>query len=504
MNAMNDDAELLRDFALRRNEASFRELVARRIGFVYAINLRRLRNPHLAQEATQAVFIALARKAGQVAGGPSVLGWLHRSSCYESRNLMRAHFNRTARETEAQRLGTTVADTTPGNPPGELEAVLDEALGELAAADRDAILARFFSSRTYAEIGQAANLTENAARMRVDRALDRLREKLARRGLTSTAAVLAATLPHYAAAAVPAAFSATMTNTALAAAGAAVPAALFFTMSTAKITTAAALAVAGVIGFGVHHSLALESELATLRTEQAQATTTMQNLQAEVTRLRGAAARDSGAASSAGGTAIAATATTAAVTPPKLKPGVTREAPAGWFKNGSKQSAFDVGVDANESWGGMPSAYAKSISPDAEKEFGGMAQSLSAEQYRNQRVRLSGWMKTQDVTNGAGQLWLRVDGQSPGSRLGFDNMEKRAPQGTSDWEEYSIVLDVPNEATSLNYGFFLKGQGQVWVNAVTITPVGPEVPTTNMLGKPRELPKAPVNLGFKPAEPSGG
>lgn len=503
---MNDDAELLRDFALRRNEASFRELVARRIGFVYAINLRRLRNPHLAQEATQAVFIALARKAGQVAGGPSVLGWLHRSSCYESRNLMRAQFNRTARETEAQRLGTTLADTAPASAPGELEAVLDEALGELAAADRDAILARFFSNRTYAEIGQADNLTENAARMRVDRALDRLRAKLERRGLTSTAAVLAATLPHYAAAAVPAAFSATLTNTALAAAGVAVPAALFFTMTTAKITTAAALAVAGVIGFGVHHSLALESELATLRTEQAQATATMQNLQAEVTRLRAAAPRDSGATSSAGGAAIAATATatTAAATPPKTKPGVTREAPAGWFKNGSNKSVFDVGVDANESWGGMPSAYAKSTSPDAEKEFGGMAQSLSAEQYRNQRVRLSGWMKTQDVANGGGQLWLRIDGQTPGQTLGFDNMEKRAPKGTTDWEEYSIVLDVPNEATSLNYGFFLKGQGQVWVNAMTVTPVGPEVPTTNMLGKPRELPKTPVNLGFKPAAPSGG
>jgi hypothetical protein len=89
--------------------------------------------------------------------------------------------------------------------------------------------------------------------------------------------------------------------------------------------------------------------------------------------------------------------------------------------------------------------------------------------------------------------------------LGFDNMAGRAPKGTNDWQEYSIVLDVPENAASLNYGFFLGGTGQVWVNAVTVQPVGSDVPTTNMMDKPRaKLPDTPVNLGFKPAAPSGG
>jgi len=122
---MDDDANLLREFAVRRDEASFRRLVERRIGFVYAVNLRRLRDPHLAQDATQAVFIALARKADTVARCPSLTGWLHRSSCYESRNLMRAQINRMTRESEAQRLGTTVAGAPDAGPPGELEAMLE-------------------------------------------------------------------------------------------------------------------------------------------------------------------------------------------------------------------------------------------------------------------------------------------------------------------------------------------------------------------------------------------
>src|SRR5690349_6743446 len=110
MRAMNDDADLLRQFAEARNEGCFRQLVERHIGFVYAVNLRRLRDPHLAQDATQAVFVALARKAAQVARSASVVGWLHRSSCYESRNLMRAQINRLARETEALRLGIAGAE----------------------------------------------------------------------------------------------------------------------------------------------------------------------------------------------------------------------------------------------------------------------------------------------------------------------------------------------------------------------------------------------------------
>ena len=501
---MDDDANLLREFAARRDEATFRRLVERQLGFVYAVNLRRLRDPHLAQDATQAVFIALARKAESVARCPSIAGWLHRSSCYESRNLMRAQANRTARETEALRLGTTVAGESEAGPPGRLEAMLDEVLNELAETDRDAILARFFSERSYAEIGAALGSSENAARMRVDRALARLRERLERRGFKSSAVVLAGLLPACASATVPGGLAASVAQAALVGGAAvAIPATFFGFMSTPKIiaATVGALAVAGFIGSEMYQTNALRNELTALRRENAQAVERVQGLEKQVTSLRAQAASDSSSASAG---AVRSAVKTAARAPVEVK-GVTKGAPAGWIKNGSKMEAYEVGVDENNGWGGMPSAYVKALSDSAGEGFGGMMQSIAADQYKNKRVRLSGWVKTEDVTGGGGQLWLRVDGQENGKMLGIDNMEGRAPKGTTDWQEYSIVLDVPEKATRLNYGLLLRGTGQVWVNAVTIQPVGNEVPTTNMLDKPPpKLPETPVNLGFKPAAPSGG
>jgi len=182
-------------------------------------------------------------------------------------------------------------------------------------------------------------------------------------------------------------------------------------------------------------------------------------------------------------------------------PGVTRTAPAGWTKNGSKPGAYVVGVDRNQTFGGMPSAYVKSIEPSVDG-FGGMMQMSSAEDLAGKRVRLSGWVKTQDANDGGGHLWLRVDGQQGGTPLQFDNMNGRAVKGTTDWQQYSVVLDVPPESSALAYGFFVQGTGQMWVSGTKIEPVGPEVPSTNMMtNRASSLPKTPVNLNFDPDRP---
>lgn len=495
---MNDDADLLRRFARENDDASFRELVERRIGFVFAVNLRRLRDPHLAQDASQAVFIALARKAARVAEGPSVIGWLHRSSCYESRNLVRAQCNRLARETEAHRLGATGGDPGIAEQKARLETILDEVLDELSDSDRDALLARFFSNRSFAEIGAAMGRSENAARMRVDRALAKLRERLTRRGFDSPAAVLAGVLPTYAAASVPSGFATTVSTKALATfATAAAPAGFLASMSTMKITASvAAIAALGGIGYKLNHSDALERELSSLREQHAQTAGTIRHLEQQLAELKArppaAVAETPTASSSATGSATAASTAESADTP-----GVTRKAPAGWFKNGSHPENYDVGVDHNEPWGGMPSAYAKSKPSAGSSGFGGMMQQTAADQYRGKRVRLTGWVKTKEANDAGGHLWLRVDGQTPGKVLAFDNMYGRAPKGTTDWQEHSIVLDVPSEASTLNFGFFVQGTGHMWVNALTIAPVGSDVPTTDARTT-RPLPKAPVNLGFSP------
>jgi hypothetical protein len=182
-------------------------------------------------------------------------------------------------------------------------------------------------------------------------------------------------------------------------------------------------------------------------------------------------------------------------------PGVTRSAPAGWAKNGSKPGSYVVGVDANESFSGMPSAYVKSIESSVDG-FGGMMQMSSAEDFLGKRVRLSGWVKTADANDGGSHLWLRVDGQQSGQTLQFDNMDSHPVKGTTDWQQYSVVLDVPPQAAALAYGFFVAGTGQMWVSGTKLEPVGPEVPSTNMItSRTSSLPKAPVNLSFDPNQP---
>ncbi|MBI5770473.1 MAG: hypothetical protein HZA93_22035 [Verrucomicrobia bacterium] len=186
---------------------------------------------------------------------------------------------------------------------------------------------------------------------------------------------------------------------------------------------------------------------------------------------------------------------------PAARPGVTVTAPAGWGKNGSKTDSYTVGVDSTQSWGGMPSAYVESHSPSVDG-FGGMMQTISAEDYAGKRVRLSGWVKTEEANQGGGHLWLRIDGQERGAMLGFDNMDNRAVKGTQDWQEASIVLDVPAGSAALAYGFFVSGGGKMWVNGQRIEEVGSDVPVTNMLSAKRPaLPKAPANLGFDPNRP---
>jgi RNA polymerase sigma factor (sigma-70 family) len=500
---MDEDAELLRRFAETHDDALFRVVVERQVGFVYAVNLRRLRDAHLAADATQAVFIALARKAGQVARGASVRGWLHRSSCYESRNLMRARIHREERERAAVLIGT-VADAEAGAAaaaPGALDGVLDEALAELGARDREAILARFFAGKSFAEMGAAMGRTESAARMRVERALERLRAGLGRRGLESSAAVLAGVLPGYAAATLPAGLAASvMVSASAGLAAASGPLAFFFLMTTSQkiILSAAMLSVAGYLVNDAVGTRRLERELGAMAAENARLQVQSRALERDVAALR---ARPAGAATgepvAAGEGAAKAGAPTAAASVAEAapRPGVTRKAPKGWNKNGNNPQLYEVGVDTNEALGGYPSAYAKGKPGADEASFGGMMQTISPDAYRGQRVRLTGFIKTDEVSDGA-QLWMRVDGAGD-QMLQFDNMQGREPKGTTEWAEHSVVLDVPEAASALNYGFFVNGSGQMWVNGLRIEPVGREVPATNLLGQ-RSLPTAPRNIEFSP------
>ena len=174
-------------------------------------------------------------------------------------------------------------------------------------------------------------------------------------------------------------------------------------------------------------------------------------------------------------------------------PNVTTKAPLGWWKNGSKPEAYTVGVDKDKTHAGQPSAYAKSIEPSIEG-FGGMMQMCDAHSFLGKRLRLSAWMKTEDTNDGGVHLWFRIDAKEGGAMLGFDNMDSRPVKGTTEWKNYSIVLDVPANAGALAFGFFIDGAGRAWVSSVKLDEVGSDVPTTSTPEK--KWPAAPENLSF--------
>jgi RNA polymerase sigma factor (sigma-70 family) len=243
---MNDDASLLRCYADEGSEAAFAELVRRHVDLVYGAAMRRTGDPHRAEDVTQKVFISLARGAGKLSRHAVLGAWLHLATRNAAINLMISDQRRRARDLEA--LAVDSANTPAGDALdwGRLGPVLDSAIDELSPADRDAVVLRFLERRPFAEVGAALRVSEDAARMRTERALDKLRGLLGRRGITSSAAALAAVVSSQPILSAPAGFSATLASHSLAAAGAGA-ATLASLMTTSTITTAV---LSALVAFG--------------------------------------------------------------------------------------------------------------------------------------------------------------------------------------------------------------------------------------------------------------
>jgi RNA polymerase sigma factor (sigma-70 family) len=255
---MIEDSELLRRYVLEKSEAAFAELVNRHINPVYAGALRRLGgDTHLAEDVTQRVFTALAAAAGKLAGRSVLAGWLHVTTRNIAAQVVRTERRRTARELEAH----TMNDSSQGDPARladweRLRPVIDGAMDELDERDREAVLLRYFEDRSLAEVGARLQLTENAARMRVDRALERMHGLLLRRGVNSTVGALALVLTSQAKVAAPGGLAATVTGAALSGAVAGTASlALLNLMSTAKIiTTIASIAAIAAAGIAINQN----------------------------------------------------------------------------------------------------------------------------------------------------------------------------------------------------------------------------------------------------------
>jgi RNA polymerase sigma factor (sigma-70 family) len=240
---MTTDAELLKHYATQKSEAAFAKLVQRHLALVYSTALRQLNgDTHLAQDVAQTVFMTLARKAASLTGHATLVGWLYLSTHHAAAQVVRSNRRRHTREEEAHAMHELFASTAAATDWERVRPVLDDALRDLADADREAVLLRFFEQRPFAEIGAALNVTDDAARMRVDRALEKLRALLARRGITSSGAVLATALANQAMVAAPAGLANTITNAVLATA-----AGSFMSTTTIILSAVAALAIGSTI-----------------------------------------------------------------------------------------------------------------------------------------------------------------------------------------------------------------------------------------------------------------
>jgi RNA polymerase sigma factor (sigma-70 family) len=187
---------------------------------------------------TQRVFADLARKAAKLSDRTVLSGWLYRSAQFAASDVVRSERRRRARERETEIMQETSSSVTDTVDWDRLRPLLDEAMGELSEEDRDAVSLRFFEGRAFGEIGAALRLTEDAARKRVDRALDKLHRLLSQRGVTSTTAALGVALTEQAGIAAPAGLAASVVAGALSSAGGAVSAGLsiFRLMSATKLT----------------------------------------------------------------------------------------------------------------------------------------------------------------------------------------------------------------------------------------------------------------------------
>jgi RNA polymerase sigma factor (sigma-70 family) len=238
----NDDLNLLQEYARRNSEEAFAALVSRHVNLVYSVALRQVRDSHLAEEITQAVFIILARKADSLGDKTILPGWLCRTARYASANALTIQRRRQHREQEAY-MQSILNEAEPAETWNQIAPLLDGAMEQLDQKDHDALVLRFFENKNFAEVGASLGASEDAAKMRVNRALEKLRKIFTKRGVNSTTATLAGAISANSVQAAPATLVKTITAVALAKGATA-------SLSTLTLVKAATIKSAATFGAG--------------------------------------------------------------------------------------------------------------------------------------------------------------------------------------------------------------------------------------------------------------
>src|ERR1039458_6806185 len=220
LQTMASDLELLEAYARENSEESFAALVNRHLNLVHSAALRQVRSPQLAEEVAQSVFTDLSRNAAKLKPDTILTAWLYQVTRRTAINVVRREARRQLREQIATEMNTLNTDSlsrqsgTPADEWSQVEPMLDEAMATLDAADRTAVLLRYFENKSLREVGAALGTSDDAAQKRVSRAVERLREFLAKRGVTVGAGGLVVVLAANAVQAAPVGLAATIATAA--------------------------------------------------------------------------------------------------------------------------------------------------------------------------------------------------------------------------------------------------------------------------------------------------
>jgi RNA polymerase sigma factor (sigma-70 family) len=239
-----DDHELLREYVRDRSQDAFRDLVDRHLPMVYGAARRMVRDTHLAEDVAQGVFRTLAEKAGTLRRQQVVAGWLYQTTRHLAMHAVRTEQRRREREQVAVTMQALEGETETNRILDELEPALDQ----LEAGDRDLLVLRYFEDRSLREVGRETGISEDAARMRVNRALERLRAVFEKQGVTTSSGLLSGVLLSTAATTVPTGLAATITTASLTGLSAGIGAGIGTAATAASWWTAKTIAtVAGAV-----------------------------------------------------------------------------------------------------------------------------------------------------------------------------------------------------------------------------------------------------------------